>query len=495
MTRVGGAGEVARAAVAWVAVAGSLAVGVACFPYTVDDAFIVARFAHHLATGAGYVMNVGGAASDGVTGPLWLLPGFLSATLGFDPVQAAKLVGMACVALAVFVTVQRCGARSGGGVAAVVSALALATQPTLGSWAVGGLETGAATLAATALGLSAMPGARPPLAITMLAAAAVPWLRPELVPFAAVMLVHVWRSDPARGRRAIAAALCAGILVIVFRLSVFGHALPLSAAAKPATFGSGIEYLARAVAITTGVGGLALCALAARSRRRGDALLALALLVHLASIVASGGDWMPGFRLLAPILPIYAYLLGVGFTRLHRSRPQWRRITAWALLAPALALPVTDLWLRVDGAAETAKSRQTVGVRLAEQLRTHATRVAMVDVGFLAYRSGVEVVDLGGVTDPEIAKMPGGHLDKRIGESLLRRRAPDAVLLHSRTRPRVSAEQHLLAFDGYPVEQRVAAMPWVRGNFAVAAIHRYAPHYYYVLLLRDEGSQRASEEL
>ena len=49
-----------------------LGVGALAWPYTVDDAFIVARYAHNLAAGLGYAMNAH-QPSDGVTGPLWLL--------------------------------------------------------------------------------------------------------------------------------------------------------------------------------------------------------------------------------------------------------------------------------------------------------------------------------------------------------------------------------------------------------------------------------------
>ena len=85
----------------------------------------------------------------------------------------------------------------------------------------------------------------------------------------------------------------------------------------------------------------------------------------------------------------------------------------------------------------------------------------MVDVGYLAYQSGVEVIDLGGVTDPQIAQLPGGHLDKAIPVELLQGRDPQALLLHSAHRPR-HPEGRLRSLSGYPVERRVARLPWVR---------------------------------
>lgn len=469
------------------AVVGVVAMGVLCWPHTVDDAFIVARYAQTLASGGGYAMNPGGPVSDGVTGPLWLLPGLLSELLSLDPVVGAKLAGLCCVMLAVFLVVRRAGHRAGGGAAAIVTAIALGTQPTLGSWAVAGLETGAATLAFTVLGLASVSRPIHGRWWLALAAGAVPWLRPELVPAAAVLLIHLWRRDSRIGARAIGVAIGSGVLLVGIRLQMFGDLMPLAASAKPVLLSQGLGYAIRSVVVTTGLGGILLVLAGCLRGRRDDRVLGLALLVHLGALVAAGGDWMPGFRLLAPVLPLYAYLLGVGFVRLRRSRRSSSPLVhrgRWVLLLLSLALPFADLSLRVAGASEVAVSRAGPGSDLADDLRSSVHRVAMVDVGFLAYASGVEVVDLGGVTDPAVAASTGGHLDKRIDERLLVTRDPDAIVLHSRRPPRIDAQGQLLGFDGYPVELRVAAMPWVREHFRVQRVYPYAPHYYYLLLLR-----------
>ncbi|HMI91979.1 MAG TPA: hypothetical protein VK509_11475, partial [Polyangiales bacterium] len=106
----------------------------------------------------------------------------------------------------------------------------------------------------------------------------------------------------------------------------------------------------------------------------------------------------------------------------------------------------------------------------------------------LAYASGVEVIDLGGLTDPVIARSRGGHLEKQIESAYLEQRNPDALLLHAATTPRVDGEGRLLALAGYPVERRIAALPFVRAHFRVAHVQRYAPGYYYVLLKARGGT-------
>jgi hypothetical protein len=148
-----------------------------------------------------------------------------------------------------------------------------------------------------------------------------------------------------------------------------------------------------------------------------------------------------------------------------------------------MAILALDLATRIPEWRAAGVSREEIGRELAHALRQSAHRVALVDVGYLGYESGVETVDLGGITDPEIGRLPGGHLSKLVSDSLLSRREPDALILHSAQPPLVAADGRLLAISGYPVEQRVAAGAWVRSRFRVALERTYAPHYHYVLLL------------
>lgn len=466
--------------VALLASVGLAAVGVSCWGFTVDDAYIVARYAQHLVDGQGYVMNSGDTPSDGVTGPLWLIPAVLAQAISLDPVVSAKAVGLSCMVLAVFCTVAAARTRSGGRLGAAVTAWLLALQPTLGSWAVGGLETGAATLAVVALWRTSCGRPRPLAAGC--AAGALAWLRPELAPCAAVLLFWLWGRDRRSGLRALAVAAGCASALVALRLLAFGHPWPLSLAAKPADLASGASYVLRALLVTTGGLGAALPWLSVTGAgRASDRVLLAALGAHGLSLCLAGGDWMPGFRLLAPVLPIYAYLSGVGFARRFRSG---RRYLVSVALLCAICLPMVDLSQRIPQAWETRASRRGVGAELSRVLRGVHGAVAMVDVGYLAYRSGARVVDLGGVTDPEIAFSPGGHLDKHVSGALLRRRGTEAIVLHARRPPRMR-EGRLVAFDGYPVERRVAATDFVKRHFRVTAVFPYAPGYHYLLLQRQ----------
>jgi hypothetical protein len=268
-----------------------------------------------------------------------------------------------------------------------------------------------------------------------------------------------------------------------------GHLLPLSWHAKAGSVRDGFEYSARALPILTGGFGALLAVAGARLGQGRDRARAASLLVHVICVTLAGGDWMPGFRLFVPMLPQYAQLAAVGAERVWRSHARGRRLMLRrALTAVALGfacgVPLLDLALRIPEWRAAGEARERVGVEIATRLRHESQRVALVDIGFLGYASGCDVIDLAGITDPAVAAMPGGHLDKHIPSTWLAARAPDSVLLHSSVPPLAAEDGRLLALRGYPVEMRIARSPWLQREFRVAALYSYAPGYNYVLLRR-----------
>jgi hypothetical protein len=189
------------------------------------------------------------------------------------------------------------------------------------------------------------------------------------------------------------------------------------------------------------------------------------------------------------VLPLYAALAGAGASRSFARRP-WLCAGCVALAA---ALPVVDLATRIPELRANAVHRRALAP-LAQALAERAHTVALLDVGYLGYASGVRVVDLGGLTDPVIARMPGGHLTKRIDPRYLRERNPDTLVLHTTARPRLGPHRELRAFSGYPVELRVAAMPFVRDGFIVREVIEYAPAYSYLVLERAGSWQESVRE-
>jgi hypothetical protein len=309
--------------------------------------------------------------------------------------------------------------------------------------------------------------------------AALAWLRPEIALLGAALIAYGALRDRRAGAAALALAVAGAGTVIAFRLALFDDPLPLSYRAKLGSLAHGARYTATGAVLATSLAGLGLALYGALRGRRGDRAIGIALLAHLLAVVLAGGDWMPGYRLLVPVLPLYAMLAGVGAARLWIRRPR----LAVVGLAVACALPALDLATRLGDLRASAQSRARIAP-LARLLASDARVVALVDVGYLGLSSGVEVVDLGGLTDPVIARMPGGHLEKRIDPEYLHARDPDVIVLHSASPPRIGDDGTLRAFDGYPVERRLAAIPFVRKNFRVHAVIDYAPGYHYIVLVR-----------
>ncbi|MEM9069042.1 MAG: hypothetical protein AAGE52_11080 [Myxococcota bacterium] len=449
--------------------------GVLTWPFTVDDAYIVARYAGRLAAGEGWTFQPG-PPTDGVTGPLWVLPASVAALLGLSPILLQKALGMLCVALSAAVAVRQMRGRARGRRAAWIAAAVLSVQGNLAVWGGAGLETGVATLLFTALALTSSSIRRG------LAAACLAGLRPELAP--AVVVVLAFRRD----RRAFGIALAGAMLLVAWRSATFGALLPLSFWAKGASVGTGIAYVAFGLLVTTGAGGVLL---AIQSRQRA---LQAALATQLATIALLGGDWMPGFRLLVPLLPVYAVLVADGSVRLfvrqtRRARRPEGNLLGWGLagllIASALALPLLDFAVQVRPIRAAGEARENAAP-LARRLAERAS-VALVDVGFLVHEGPDDVLDLGGLTDPIIARSPGGHVAKQFPIAYLAARGPEVILLHSRAQPLV-VDGALRTLAGHPVERRLAASSYVREMYEVREVIRYAPDYFYVWLERRPTS-------
>ncbi len=450
----------------------------AAWPFTIDDAFIVARYADRIARGRGYTF-VGGAASDGVTGPLWLAPLALGAYAGLDPVRVAKWGGALASALALAWVVVRLRRRARGHASAWLASLTAVSSLPFVIWSVAGLENGAAALAVTALSLAVSERPRPRSALAGIACAALVWLRPELVPFAAVWLVALALRGWQHAAPALVLALFGVLSVIAFRLALFGHALPMSAGAKPALLPQGAGYVAAALSRPRAWFAALAVVSALKLAGREGATLACALAVHLGAVALAGGDWMPGRRLFASVLPVLALAVALGISRLTLRRP-W---LGWALFTGLLASSCFELVPELFEARRAGLTRAQRAPALARLVCAARGPVAAVDIGLLGYACPDQTfLDLGGLTEPAIAYARGVHLDKQLDGAWLHARAPGLLVLHSRERPRVDERGHVRWFAGYPIERRVLSLPFVQRDYAATHVLAYAPSYFYVLL-------------
>jgi hypothetical protein len=463
----------ARARLLAVAAAGTLCALVPALilrDFTVDDALITARYAHHLARGLGYRFNAAGPITDGVT-PLGF-PYLLAPFAGSGPLAAlaaAKALGLAAWTAAAAVLAVAVDRASTARLRFAALALIACSAP-LAAWSVAGMETGVvAALAALAV---ALPDLGLPLG-GVLAGGLLAALRPEALPFALVLgLAPAPRAWPWR----LLAAAAPFALVAATRFVVFGRVIPLSALAKPSDAAHGWAYAGACFLLT---GPVAIVAPLAFARASGRArALVIAVAAHFAAVAFAGGDWMPLSRLVVPALPAtalaFAHLAGASDARAGALR-----------LALALSGEIFQVVRVGPAAAKVGSARAALITELRGPL-AGAKTIAALDIGWLGAATEATIVDLAGVTDPEIAVLRGGHTSKAVPVTLLDARGVDALVLLVREGEPLE-EPWTRTFFARHVELRVASIPGMDAAFSLAYAHR-ATNLRYLVVRRVTAS-------
>jgi hypothetical protein len=176
---------------------------------------------------------------------------------------------------------------------------------------------------------------------------------------------------------------------------------------------------------------------------------AIVVLAIAASIVVDGGDWMVLTRFWVPALPCLAVITGAVLLRLATLR------RAGAVVAAGLACAIVG-----NGVFEGVRQRnggqgllvnalgyRDAHLRIARFLNDKAApgdAVALMDIGIIGWNADrLRVIDITGLTDHDIARAPGGFLDKRFDVGALLARDPRFVVL----------------VDGFPADLRIYADP------------------------------------
>jgi hypothetical protein len=432
--------------------------------FTVDDALIPARYAHHLAVGLGYRFNRTGPSTDGVTPLGWAH--LLAPFAGQGPLaalRAARVIGAAAFLAAcawLGVAVDR-ASRHPARAAALL--LVLVSAP-LGAWAASGLETGLAIALATA---AAVAPARPEWSRAGgLLAGLVAWLRPEMIAYAIVLGAGRARLAHRHKWLPVALSILPFALVVALRLVFFGRPAPLAVWAKPSDLAHGLAYAGACLLLTGGP--LAVVAPRAYgSLSTWPRVLLAGALVHFMVVALVGGDWMPLSRLVAPVLPSLALVFAHELPNPPSDGPSPSRTFAprallpFARLAIGLSGELFAAWRVGPSAARVLPDRLAL-IEAARAPLAGARCVAAVDAGWVGAATEADVLDLAGVTDPEVASFPGGHTSKRVGTSTLTQRGADRIVLQLSSR----AGQGPFVFARI-VEERLAAEPSVARDFTI----------------------------
>jgi hypothetical protein len=460
----------------WVAVVVCAGLSFSIWAYTVDDAYIVYRYARNLAQGHGAVFNPGERV-EGYSSPLWLIPATLAEYAGLPPEQVAKTVSLVFI-LALIVYVSR--TLRGLAPAAQLPLLLLATYGPLHVGIVCGLETAVnaaivaclwlsshatrATACATVStgGSTPMPGEGSPgeipgrlhsISLALWGSLAL-LCRPENGLLVGVQGLYLWCVRPAERRRlytAAAAWLCVITTVTLVRLGYYAALLPNTAVAKISTDAAfqacGWFYCRTWL---KQFGWLILLGLPAALRRNMRPLAINAWLLIAAQVsfvLLVGGDWMPQWRFLLPVAVLLTILgchavdamAGAGQERANTfvASLSARRLMLSVGMVLFLAAVIADIrqfrrtrWSLADYQRQLDAFAAGPVRSLAETTSTDDLVVAR-DIGILGYNTRCRILDVVGLTDAHVARSSGYRHRECLDSDYVFALQPDYLMLQT----------------------------------------------------------------
>ena len=448
--------------------------------FTIDDAYISFRYARNLARGLGLVYNPG-ERIEGYTNFLWTLLLAGGIALGIDPDVLAKVLGAACAFGALGLTwILGARFRPYSNFPCVATWL-LASTIVFTGYSIFGLETalfvflillGTELMFREEPAYAAEPGAASTPGSDVLAA---PWYRrlpysgvvfgfagltrPEAPMFVGLLMLFLGRGMIARRNLLRAALFVAPVGAhMLWRHSYYGTWLPNTLSAKTGNLSgqlaSGWEYVQSyfthaGVLVWLALFGVALGIVARRRDVLAVSTLAAAVIGYVCLV---GGDWMPFFRFMSPFEPFCFLLVDLAARTIIERR---ERAANLAILAFGVAMLVH----RIDNIRDAQRSITNKEERFWRMAAGGTARwlnnngvpgeVAMGDIGYVGYSTDYPVLDLLGLVDPVISKLPGGYT-RKLGPGFTDRffdKAPMYFLLISSNmdcqKPSVPGSQHI----------------------------------------------------
>ena len=421
-----------------------------------DDTYITFRYSLNLASGHGFVYNLGEPVL-GTTAPLWALVLALVAAVGAPIEHTALAISLACDAASAFFLFRLLGALGFGAGIPLAGAMLFLGFFDYFSLARSGMES--SFFVFLVLGsLASVASRRFVVAAVFTALAAL--TRPEGALLVAVLPAALWyyRADlrTREAGTALAVLLAIAGSWAVYATLTFGSVVPQSVVAKAATFKDpalarfswnnvglfflrgqyGGEIFTRtylqlmpAISLLAGVGAAWLVVNLLRSRESG-AIPRVALLLFFPCAYVAGMALSHAFTYFpwyyAPIYPFLAALAPIGTAAATRSSAKAVFSVTAALVAAQLAaaavvkLPA-DSTFWVDGYFEVSDSVP----------RDVAVRVAAPEIGAVGWRVWpAAILDMEGLVTPEaVGVSPEAYLKLKRPEYLIVRTDNAAELL------------------------------------------------------------------
>jgi len=468
-----------------------------------DDAYITYRYAENWANGDGFVFNAGEEPVEGYTNFLWTLIIGIGIRLGIDPQLLAPHLGLLATIGAAWLTALLARRLGAGPWLAALAALLMAVRPGITVHGMGGLETPLFmllllasvyprtrfertsrdnVLSGTCLGLAALTRPEGMLLYGLL----------ELADLAAALRMRAGFGSWFAGvlRRGIPFALIVGVHM-AWRVTTYGDWVPNTFHAKvaggDAVWAAGYAYSRDAV-LSLGLILVVVPYLVAgmTAGRRARLTCLWITTVYLAYVGYVGGDYIPGFRFLLPIMPLWCALAAASLEIVGRRLNGARGALGAGVLLVALGGFYTAHDFQTHGfwPQQDRRHRELVaaGKKLGEILPPDAW-LAATAAGRVPYFADRRCVDMMGLSDRHIAAQPAkvgdtlelaGHL-KGDGAYVIDRQ-PDAIaFLRLIVRPTPLTNQpnwpQATRRQAFSISEReIAAMPRFRKEYRLYSL-------------------------
>jgi arabinofuranosyltransferase len=451
-------------------------------PWMLDDSFISFRYAENWARGLGMVYNAGERV-EGYTSFLWVMLLGLGRWIGCDTVVLARVLGGiftggTLLVLAYSYRLISSISRTEAGMAALFAGTCAIFTP----WLSSGMEVSLVTFLILAMVLVYRADLvdwsdQKRTVIAGLLGALTIMARPEGVLIVALLGLHViYRFIRCRERASLWFLLAAFVVYapyFVWRFSYYGYLLPNTFYAKVgftvAQLARGGTYGLQGVLACAPLIALALVSLAGRSSA--DALLRYLLLagfaMQLAFVVIVGGDVMPAFRFLAPVIPLLALAAAIGAVSVTR---RWSVVLMFVLIPMGYNLAEMSFAPKIAGHIQSdhvAFHGKAVGLWLHDHVAP-GTVLATNTAGSIAYYSELPIIDMLGLNDvhiahralPSIGEGTAGH-EKGDGAYVLSR-LPSLVQFRSSlgsVAPAFRSDSELYASQVFQAEYSAIGVP------------------------------------
>jgi hypothetical protein len=409
-----------------------------------DDPMISMRYGRNLANGIGLVYNEGERV-EGFTNPLFT---FLSAGLHLLPVSAPTLplfVQLTSLLLSVGIMLMLTrfwGDSPQGRSAGLVAAILYIALPNHSYYAHSGFEV-YMVIFIMIFALGKIERLTLPAAFVV---GLLPLTHATSLPMWAVLIggILIVTQRPLKNRLALAAlAVVPFVGYEIFRIAYYHEVLPNTywLKAGAGSLSQGVHYAGgwlRSVWPLALLGTYSLFAMPGRKM----ILTAVVLVVHLAGVVALGGDIFPQFRFLFPCSVLLAALTGASILSLRRhfaflprgERAYFRLAFAGLMVLILVRKPLAEYHLNAPDYDEDRRwniQHIAMGQALRDNTAPDAV-VGLFGLGYTGYYSDRLIIDMLGKVDPHIARVkpiPGriiGH-NKLDLDYVLSSRQPDYV--------------------------------------------------------------------